>query len=51
VTDENRKAAIDYERTWVATAEVSDAAFAELEPLVARVVDHIKSAGWAPDDA
>ena len=38
----------DYERTWEATAGVSDAAFAEVDPLIERVKAHLVQAGWAP---
>ena len=36
----------DYERTWEATAEVTDAAFGEIEPLMIRVQSHLASTGW-----
>lgn len=36
----------DYERTWHATSEVADAAFAEVEPLLDRVLAHLAAAGY-----
>lgn len=41
----------DYERTWEATAEVCDAAFAEIEPFLERMRAHLTAKGWAPSDA
>lgn len=37
----------DYERTWLATPELADAAFQEIEPLIDRVIGHLESTGWA----
>jgi len=36
----------DYERTWEATADVTDAAFSELEPIMDRVRVHLETGGW-----
>ena len=36
----------DYERTWEATSDVTDAAFAELEPIMDRTRAHLDSKGW-----
>lgn len=36
----------DYERTWEATSDVSDVAFAEVEPFIERIRAHLVAAGW-----
>jgi len=36
----------DYERTWEATSEVTDAAFAEIEPIMVRVRAYLDTNGW-----
>lgn len=38
----------DYERTWEATSEICEAAFAEIEPFLARLRAHLSATGWAP---
>jgi uncharacterized protein (UPF0332 family) len=38
----------DYERTWEASAEVADAAFAEVEPLLEKIRGHLIANGWSP---
>jgi uncharacterized protein (UPF0332 family) len=40
----------DYERSWLATAEVADPAFAEIEALIDRVVAQLADGGWAAKD-
>jgi uncharacterized protein (UPF0332 family) len=37
----------DYERTWEASSDVSDAAFAEVEPFIERLRAHLVAEGWA----
>ena len=37
----------DYERAFIATREVVDAAFAEVEPLVARILAILAQGGWS----
>jgi hypothetical protein len=43
-----RKAGLlNYERTWEASSDVSDAAFAEVEPFIERLRAHLVAEGWA----
>lgn len=37
----------DYERTWDATDEIVGTAFADLDPLLARVRKHLADTGWS----
>ena len=36
----------DYERTWEATSEIIASAFAEIDPLLTRVRQHLVTSGW-----
>ncbi len=36
----------DYERTWEATLDVTDAALLEIEPIMDRVRAHLEAGGW-----
>lgn len=36
----------DYERTWEATSDVTDAAFAEIEPIMDRTRAYLAAKGW-----
>lgn len=36
----------DYERTWVATADIAATAFADVEPLIERVHGMLQRGGW-----
>jgi uncharacterized protein (UPF0332 family) len=38
----------DYERTWEATADITAAAFAEIEPLIERAQEILRGGGWLP---
>lgn len=41
------RALADYERTWEATGAICDAAFAEIEPFLDRIRDHLVATGWS----
>lgn len=36
----------DYERTWKATREITESAFAEVEPLIKKILDRLDVEGW-----
>jgi uncharacterized protein (UPF0332 family) len=40
----------DYERAWEATRAIVDAAFADVEPLVARIRALLQQSGWLPTE-